>query len=192
MKEALKLTLAALKQIDEAMPFPVAKLAIMEAEKALAQPETYKGISKHLSQSTDGRVCIDPVTGNFGIGSVAQPENPMDTPLPCDVKVGHVNIRKGVALRTLVARMQVLYDMAQPKEPEQERFLVATIGNWGRVEWVDGVFPSVGDKMYSAPPQRTWVGLTDEEIWDIYKQIDSMQYKEFSRAIEAKLKEKNT
>ena len=38
-REALKLALAALKQIDEAMPFPVAKLAIMEAEKALAQPE---------------------------------------------------------------------------------------------------------------------------------------------------------
>ena len=39
-------------------------------------------------------------------------------------------------------------------QPEQERFHVATIGNWGRVEWVDGVFPSVGDKMYSAPPQE--------------------------------------
>ena len=35
----MKLALKALKQIDEAMPFPVAKLAIMEAEKALAQPE---------------------------------------------------------------------------------------------------------------------------------------------------------
>jgi hypothetical protein len=47
----------------------------------------------------------------------------------------------------------------------QECFLVATVGNWGRIEWVDtaGVFPSIGNKMYSAPPQRTWVGLTDEE-----------------------------
>ena len=34
-REALKLTLTALKQIDEAMPFPVAKLAIMKAEEAL-------------------------------------------------------------------------------------------------------------------------------------------------------------
>ena len=49
-----------------------------------------------------------------------QPE-PLDTPLPCDVKVGHVTIRKGVALSVLIARMQVLYDMAQPKEPEQEQ-----------------------------------------------------------------------
>jgi len=40
-------------------------------------------------------------------------------------------------------------------------------------------------------PKREWVGLTDEEIWSVYKQVDSMQYMEFSHAIEAKLKEKN-
>ena len=74
-------------------------------------------------------------------------------------------------------------------QPEQERFLVATIGNWGRVEWADGVFPSLGDKMYSAP--RTWVGLTNDEIFEIHKQVDSMQYLTFGHAIEAKLKEKN-
>ena len=37
--EALKLALEALKQIDEAMPFPVAKLAQASIKKALAQPE---------------------------------------------------------------------------------------------------------------------------------------------------------
>ena len=46
--------------------------------------------------------------------ALEQPEQePLATPLPCDVKVGHVTIRKGVALSVLVARMQVLYDMAQ-------------------------------------------------------------------------------
>ena len=37
--EALKLALEALKQIDEAMPFPVAKLAQTAIKEALAQPE---------------------------------------------------------------------------------------------------------------------------------------------------------
>ena len=37
--EALKLALEALKQIDEAMPFPVAKLAQATIKEALAQPE---------------------------------------------------------------------------------------------------------------------------------------------------------
>jgi hypothetical protein len=44
----------------------------------------------------------------------------------------------------------------------------------------------------SPPAQRSWVGLTNDDIWEVYKNHDSMQYMEFSRAIEAKLKEKNT
>jgi len=27
---------------------------------------------------------------------------------------------------------------------------VATIGNWGRVEWSDNVYPQLGDRMYAA------------------------------------------
>jgi hypothetical protein len=46
--------------------------------------------------------------------------------------------------------------------------------------------------VYSAP-QRTWVGLTDEEIEDLYFDNFSMgELKAFAKAIEAKLKEKNT
>ena len=52
---------------------------------------------------------------------------------------------------------------------------------------------SVKDMYEVAPPEthKPWVGLTDEEIWSVYTQVDSMQYMEFSRAIEAKLQEKN-
>jgi hypothetical protein len=42
------------------------------------------------------------------------------------------------------------------------------------------------------PQPAAWQGLTDDEIWSVYKQVDSMQYVEFTHAIEAKLKEKNT
>ena len=72
-------------------------------------------------------------------------------------------------------------------EPEPERFLVATIGNWGRVEWADGVFPSLGNKLYSAPPK--WVGLTDEEVMAIAFNFDVPSL--VIRTVEAKLKEKN-
>jgi hypothetical protein len=40
------------------------------------------------------------------------PEDPMDWRLPCSVTVGHGTIGKGCKLRTLVMRMQVLYEMA--------------------------------------------------------------------------------
>ena len=51
--EALKLALEALKQIDEAMPFPVAKLAQAVIKEALAQPEQ-KPVSK-LQEATAER-----------------------------------------------------------------------------------------------------------------------------------------
>ena len=40
--------------------------------------------------------------------------------------------------------------------------------------------------------QKPWIGLTDEEIFETHKQVDSMQYLTFAHAIEAKLKELNT
>ncbi len=87
--------------------------------------------------------------------------DPMDTPLPCDVKVGHVTVRKGVALRTLVMRMQVLYDMAQQR-------------------------PSRSD--------MTWVGLTEQEQGAIMEDLNAhgTNLYHFAKAIEAKLKDKNT
>ena len=45
-QEALKMALEALKQIDEAMPFPVAKLAQASIKEALAQPQrTWVGLT---------------------------------------------------------------------------------------------------------------------------------------------------
>ncbi len=48
-----------------------------------------------------------------------------------------------------------------------------------------------GHKMYAKYTGREWVGLTDDEVFNIYKQFDTLQYKSFAKAIEAKLKEKN-
>ena len=49
---------------------------------------------------------------------------------------------------------------------------------------------STENALYTSPPaQRTWVGLTDDEFGEIYYRFDGM---ELMRAIEAKLKEKNT
>jgi hypothetical protein len=45
--------------------------------------------------------------------------------------------------------------------------------------------------LYQAPPQRTWVGLTDDEHCDIWYK-ESLDWMEYGKAIEAKLKEKNT
>jgi hypothetical protein len=53
------------------------------------------------------------------------------------------------------------------------------------------------EPLYTTPPQRTWVGLTDEEIDKAWRSVDYTvpwdQHRiDIARAIEAKLKEKNT
>ena len=67
----------------------------------------------------------------------------------------------------------------------------------GDLPWVYDQDPSSGYSarmlVYTTPPQRTWVGLTDE---DKQTAFDATQegggFWEFADAIEAKLKEKNT
>ena len=71
------------------------------------------------------------------------------------------------------------------------------------VGWAEhGVINWLADKqfnhtsfLYDTPPQRTWVGLTDEEIqteWVLTPQNDKAEGIWFGRRMEAKLKEKNT
>jgi hypothetical protein len=52
----------------------------------------------------------------------------------------------------------------------------------------DGYYPADAKPLYTHPPQRTWVGLTDEDEID----WDGGDLKSLIKAIEAKLKEKNT
>jgi hypothetical protein len=58
----------------------------------------------------------------------------------------------------------------------------------------DGSIEVLGWEYAPHPPQRTWVGLTDEEIAEIrLKTLDAVATNhEVYRVIEAKLKEKNT
>ena len=61
-----------------------------------------------------------------------------------------------------------------------------------------GLEPEEGDLgLYTTPPQRTWVGLTDKEIDELWMSHhddfgNALSAIDYERAIEAKLKEKNT
>ena len=50
----------------------------------------------------------------------------------------------------------------------------------------------VGTKLYTTPPQRTWVGLTEDEVFAVSNTLPYADRFDFAEAIEAKLKEKNT
>ena len=75
--------------------------------------------------------------------------------------------------------------LAQPEQEPVGKFAKFTDGIWREV--TDG---SAGVPLYTTPPQRTWVGLTDEDISEIVRGTHNTG--SFVRAIAAKLKEKNT
>jgi hypothetical protein len=54
--------------------------------------------------------------------------------------------------------------------------------------WRDEAYKQAGHPL----PERTWVGLTDEEQQQAYEQWQNDGWGVFYNAIEAKLKEKNT
>jgi hypothetical protein len=102
---------------------------------------------------------------------------------------------------TVCDQLEIIFRRAiaelESQEPVGEVGWLAHVPNTIKeVYWEKGS-PPIGTKLYTHPPQRTWVGLTDEEIDDIFWQHESrighqVPIYPYERAIEAKLKEKNT
>jgi hypothetical protein len=75
---------------------------------------------------------------------------------------------------------------------------VAWMREDGTLRFADKNIFYVGQPLYTTPPQRTWVGLTDEEIAEVEDEyivdyrIPAGSAWNFAKDIEAKLKEKNT
>ena len=94
------------------------------------------------------------------------------------------------AFAKLVAEKAIKEALAQPeKEPIGQ--LCEEFYGRGQVMWFNK--PVDGSYVYTTPPQRTWVGLTDEEmyrycpIW-----LGQADFKALMLHIESKLKDKNT
>ena len=102
-----------------------------------------------------------------------------------------------------MARLKDAQDkkLAQPEQEPVGQLLENAFGR-GQVMWFNK--PKDESMLYTTPPQRTWVGLTDEEILavnmsTVTKLIDEPivcdtdhNIVQLGKAIEAKLKEKNT
>ena len=83
---------------------------------------------------------------------------------------------------------------AASKQPEQEPVAWLYRDLWGVMKLSQTMPPPVGAfPVYTAPPQRTWVGLTDEEIEQGCKEswVTEQAFQSAVWWAEAKLKEKN-
>ncbi len=100
------------------------------------------------------------------------------------------------ALETLMIERGSVYEKAinalkeALAQPEQE-----PVAKYSDIVSDGGLDPR---NKFDVSLQRTWVGLTDDEIWDIYMESPAEfnchtdDLNAFCAAIEAKLKEKNT
>ena len=79
--------------------------------------------------------------------------------------------------------------LAQPAQEPVGEIRASSYGNYPVVVWVNGYVEKIGDKFYTTPPQREWVGLTDEDRYE----FAAAQYgwEDLLIAAEAKLKERN-
>jgi hypothetical protein len=81
------------------------------------------------------------------------------------------------------------YKQAGHPLPEREQEPVA-FASHGVVNWIADKQFQHEAHLYSAP-QRTWVGLTDEDMYFLFPHGKSVWVQETVKIIEAKLKEKN-
>jgi hypothetical protein len=83
-------------------------------------------------------------------------------------------------------------------QPEQEPVAIVTGDAWETdIRFLpEGMALPPDTKLYTTPPQRTWVGLTEDEVDDIANSILTddpvLWWRKLSQAIEARLKELNT
>ena len=175
MKETLKLALDEIKRVKEICLREVGiglcnEVVIAKLEEALAQPEQ------------------EPVAWKL------VPTEPTDEMLKamdeCSTEGYDERLYAGHAASVYMAAVDVA---PTPPNPEQEPVAWITQGGKGWLRWhksYDDNKDSV--PLYTTPPQRK--PLTDEEIGAILEGVNAYGTRlyTFARAIEAKLKEKNT
>ncbi len=81
-----------------------------------------------------------------------------------------------------------IYNTPPVRQADSEPVAFICQGNAYMADDVDEYCRAKHTPLYTAPPQRKWQGLTDEELISC---LDRLTFKESLRAVEAKLKEKN-
>jgi hypothetical protein len=187
--EALKLALDYLESRGLAWNVQIA------LREALAQPEQEPVAWLSTDSIGERHLCFDKPLDN-------DPVQPLYTTPPQPEPVAWGNFKED---GTLVGLSQHPEDQANwtnrkplyTSPPQQEPEPVAVVDANDEGYWAD-ILPyrnvKVGQLLYTHTPQRTWVGLTDEEYTHITDTVfhTGQGLVAYYKAIEAKLKEKNT
>ncbi len=115
---------------------------------------------------------------------------------PCGTAEAIAVVEKALANVATNDTSKEYVDEMQKQRHEQEPVAWVWVNNKGWLNYGEtphDMFKS--SPLYTTPPQRTWVGLTNNDLQPIaeeYRILFGSWVHDFARAIEAKLKEKNT
>jgi hypothetical protein len=199
--EALRLALEALKSIDEAMPFPVAKLAIKECKAALeakdepmgwklmprdATNAMLKAMDECAIEGYDERLPAGIASSVYMAAWDAMPEQINEFNPDWD------------AMAVMVKEQQRMAKRIEELETKDQPKCVAIVEVFGKDWRLDYMALPVGKHKlyaqqytYTTPPQRTWVGLTDEDFLEACQIAERGNYLVAFQRIQAKLRSKN-
>ena len=171
------------------------ELALEALEEAWYHVGTFQPTEKAIDLYDEARTAIKE--------ALAQPEEEKLHPVHIGVDVTREGTAVTAFYRKPDAVMEMFYSQFHPlAQPEQEP--VAKLDDLEQEIYENtrqfvsrDVMEWMLKRYYTTPPQRTWVGLTDEEIADCAEKMEASDptdsfWREFFRGIEAKLKDKNT
>jgi hypothetical protein len=212
--EALRLALEALKHTESrfhtiawgreqdaitAIKAALANEALeRKAENARELGLDYEPYGFEASMYSNDRMKVDPVTGNVSIGTVKK---------PCGLECDCTDVCKQDDYKALWQQMCERCDELDKKLAHQEAKnepvgLIESLKDaqpcCGQYETCWRACTPRGEFLGQRDAQRTWVGLTDEEIAEVEDEyivdyrIPAGSAWNFAKDIEAKLKEKNT
>ena len=188
------------------MTYTALKLALEALQKtqsegynlpATAISEAITAIKAALAQPTSGDYALGYAEGFNDACKPAQQE-----PIPFGIRGGMAHTKDEIFNKLLAYVCSVPDDCIYAGELYQERHSLideakAALAQQEPVAWwndtgthIDLNVSGRGTPLYTTPPQRTWVGLTDEDLMQFA--ISQFGWDELIEAVEAKLKEKNT
>ena len=100
-------------------------------------------------------------------------------------------IKQVLANEALERKAENARELGLNYEPEPVAWMVWGENNVPSLTFTKPSDKYVFDSLYMTAPQRTWVGLTDEDVSGLFD-FAYANDEEFIRNVEAKLKEKNT
>jgi len=182
-RELMQQALDALKLIDDAMSFPVAKLAIKNLRERLAKPE-------RVAKKHEPKIDLGKYAGTYGGYTITQTGVGIGKRAEEAYEAAKERGWVGVSDDRLMKMVeQVTWRNAAIRVGED----LCSVGPFGYYDmtaqqWLDWALSVV--TVHAPPPQRTWVSLTDEEVGDL-SDFAYANDEEFVRNVEKYLKEKN-